>query len=97
MTRLITEADVLRLTRGSELRLAPGTLVTPAARDAAMLRGVTLRETSRESAKPAVNQRTGSEHPQGSCGSTCLSTLPDGDYLVEVRGGKPRIRRVEKS
>jgi len=84
LKRLVTEREVLELSAGSRLVLPQGALVTPAARDAALVRGVEL-----------VEKRSSGAPPPAGPGPT-LAGLPDGEYLVELRGGKARIRRVER-
>ena len=82
--RLITERDVRGVPSGSTLRLAPGCVVTPAARDLASLRQVRLEEAG-EVAEDAAS----SLHDGGAV------DLPDGDWLLEVRAGRARLRRIE--
>ena len=82
--RLITERDVRGAPVGSTLRIAPGCVVTPAARDLASLRQVCLEEAEGGAKGAAASLRDG--------GSV---DLPDGDWLLEVRGGKARLRRID--
>lgn len=85
MRRLITERDVRSLPRGSVLEVAADTLVTAAAADALLLRGVELRRGALAGACP----------PRLAPSGPVLPPLPDGDYLLEVRGGSARVRRID--
>ena len=82
--RLITERDVREAPVGSTLRVAPGCVVTPAARDLASLRRVRLEDAGEGAKGAAASLLEG--------GSV---DLPDGDWLLEVRGGKARLRRID--
>jgi hypothetical protein len=94
--RLITERDVARLAAGSRIELERDTLITPAARDLAFVRGIKIGE-------PAA--RAGAAIPGKSCCPGCAAGRPcaaakwpalaDGEWLLEVRGGKVRARRIE--
>jgi len=109
MKRLITEADLRRLDRGARVVVERGTLVTPAARDYALVMGVELVDASPWPARPvaAPAGTGGAAACCGSCaqGGPCAGcganggggasvTLGDGDWLVQVRGGKASARRV---
>lgn len=56
---LITARDVDRVPRGSELRVRPGTIVTPWARDRAAVRGVRLVEGAGEPPGPTPGPAPG--------------------------------------
>jgi hypothetical protein len=81
--RLVTERDVARLPAGARLELERDALVTPAARDLACARGIRL-EVEGGSAAAAAAPETSAGWPK----------LEDGEWLVEVRGGKVRARRI---
>ena len=83
--RLITEADVLRLEPGAVLEHESDTLITPAARDRAMLRGIRLVARSSRRSDAGRDERSGA----------LPADLADGDYLVQVRDGRVRVRRIE--
>ncbi len=104
MKRLITEAELRRLGRGVRLVVERGTLVTPAARDYALVMGIELAEASPLPARSraATPCCDGCAHggPCSGCGpgggvSGATVSLGDGDWLVHVRGGKASARRVE--
>lgn len=57
---LITARDVDRVPRGSDLRVKPGTIVTPWARDRAAVRGVRLVEEGAAPPGPAPGPAPGS-------------------------------------
>lgn len=91
MKRLVTERDVARLAPGSRLEMDRDTLITPAARDLAFVRQIEIVEPSTTKAPCTC----------AGCraGTTCecepaWPKLADGDYHLEVRGGKVRSRRV---
>ena len=93
MKRLITERDLAALPPKSSLAIERDTIVTPAARDAAFLRGITFliegATAGATAAKPASD--CGCGH---GCGCSSAARLPDGDYLVRVRGGKSHVERL---
>lgn len=82
MKRLVTEADVRRMARGARLVVERDMIVTPAARDCALLAGIEVVESACAT-KPA-----------GGCGGAELPKLGDGDWLVQVRDGRVTTRRV---
>lgn len=95
--RLITERDVARLATGSSLELDRDTLITPAARDLAFVRNIEIVSAG---ARPARTTCCGAAScPECSNGRPCSAVkwppLADGDWLLEVRGGAVRARRIE--
>jgi len=78
--RLVTEADVRRMARGARIVVDRETLVTPAARDAALLSGIEIVEAAAA--------------PKPACGGAELPKLGEGDWLVQVRDGRVTARRV---
>ena len=100
MKRLITERDVAQRSAGTEIALDRDTVVTPAARDLAFIRGIRFVESGAP-ARPVAAKCPGCSGGSGPCtcppGARCASDvtkLADGDYLLEIRGGKPHIRRI---
>jgi hypothetical protein len=94
--KLVTERDVQQLAAGARLEVGRDTLVTPAARDAALVRGVALVESATATAPasaPAATERTTAAAPT-CCGSCATGGLGDGDYLVTVRDGKAHVRKI---
>jgi hypothetical protein len=92
--KLVTERDVTRLPAGGTLEIGRDTLVTPAARDLAFVRGIVLVDPAR------ATSASGRICCEGcSAGKPCAAArwpaLADGDWLLEVRGGRVRARRVE--
>ena len=92
--RLITERDVARLSAGGTLEIGRDTLITPAARDLAFVRGIALVDPA---TPPAATGRIccagcSAGRP---CAAARWPALADGDWLLEVRGGRVRARRVE--
>ncbi len=94
--RLITERDVARLAAGAKILLDRDTIVTPAARDLAFARGIEVVEAAAPraisplaSAPPAAASAATPDVPAGG-----WPKLADGDYLLEVRDGRVRARRV---
>jgi len=81
--RLVTEATIRALEPGAILKVLEGTLITPAARDLASLRGIRIEP---QAADPAASRglRDGDR-----------VDLPDGEWLLEVRDGRVRLRRIE--
>ena len=92
MSRLVTERDVQALAAGSRLVVEPGAIVTPAARDLAHARGIELAFGDAPAARGAP--RCCPEHGDATDGG--WPKLADGDWLVEVRDGKVRARRIER-
>jgi len=88
--RLITEQDVARLEAGSRLVVDRDTIVTPAARDLAYARGIDLAPADGPAAKREQAEQARNVAPL----TGPWPTLPDGDYLLEVRNGRVRARRV---
>lgn len=95
MTRLITEADLRRLAPGARVAVGAGTLVTPAARDYALVAGIVLDDSARERGRGASCCAACAGGGPCACGAK-LPPLADGDWLVEVRGGVARARRIER-
>ncbi len=107
MKRLVTEADLRRLARGAKVVVDRDTLVTPAARDYALFAGIDLAEPAagaRRSVASDVVATSGTSKGSCGCGGGCGSSGPiagvtpplaDGDYLVQVRGGKVTVRRID--
>jgi hypothetical protein len=92
--KLITERDVARLQAGGTLEIDRDTLVTPAARDLAFVRGIAL--VSPASALAASGRICCAGCSSGKpCAAARWPALADGDWLLEVRGGKVRARRIE--
>jgi len=92
--KLITERDVTRLQAGGTLEIDRDTLITPAARDLAFVRGIALVDPARA---PAASGRICCEGCSAGkpCAAARWPALADGDWLLEVRGGRVRARRVE--
>ncbi len=85
--RLICEADVLAMAPGEVLRLDSGTIVTPAALDAAHVRGVrVVREGERASGATRGTKKPCLWH-------RILET--DGSYVVQVVNGRASVTRLE--
>ena len=82
--QLITEREVREAPEDSTLRLDPGALVTPAARDLASLRRIRLEESADSELPAPLGLRDGAR-----------VDLPDGEWLLEVRGGRARLRRID--
>jgi hypothetical protein len=82
---LVTERDVLALPAGSQLVLGPGRIATPAALDAAFLRGIRV-----------VRQEDGGSAAGGASDSELLQRLrsQDGTFVVVVREGRLTISRI---
>jgi len=94
--RLITERDVERLAAGGRLRVDRETLVTPAARDLAFARGIDLAPDAAAHDEAAPG-RCGCSGCKGGGPCACAGPWPalaDGDYLLEVRDGRVRARRI---
>jgi hypothetical protein len=98
--KLITERDVARLAAGSRLDADRDTLITPAARDLAFVRAIEIISA----AAPAPAKSANSASRSACCsecaaGRPCCSAkwppLADGDWLLEVRAGAVRARRIE--
>lgn len=83
--RVITEADVLKMTAPGELVVDENSLLTPAAYDTACLKGlkVIFRRRSASSSK----EKGGFEKK--------IPDLKNGDYLLQIREGQARIFRIE--
>jgi hypothetical protein len=93
--RLITERDVASIAAGGRLVVDDATLVTPAARDAAAVRGIPI-----VTALQAARAKDGCDCAPCRAGARCACEGPwpplaDGDYLIQVRSGVVRARRVE--
>jgi hypothetical protein len=82
--RLYTEANVRDLPAGSELVLGASAIATPAALDLAFQRGIRVRYGG----EAPVTVAPGSELWKKIVGG-------DGSYLVEVKGGRARVFRLE--
>jgi hypothetical protein len=88
--RLFTEACVRALAPGSELVLAPGDVVTPAALDRAFERRIRVLRPGEGGAAPA-------RAASGAGGAPALwarMLAHDGSYVVEVRGGRASVFRL---
>ena len=104
MKRLITERDVQQMPPGSKLELGRDTIVTPSARDLAFARRIELVEAgAAAAAPPAKSSPCGCEGCKAGnscdCGRAAEGPWPkleDGDYLLEVRSGRVRLRRVDR-
>jgi hypothetical protein len=102
MKRLITERDVQRIAAGGKLLLDRDTIVTPAARGHAITRGIELVGEARATgAAPPKAEAAANTCGCHGCrfGAACDCSgpwpkLPDGDYLLEVRDGRVRARRI---
>jgi hypothetical protein len=91
--KLITERDVARLSAGSRLESDRDTLITPAARDLAFVRGIEIISAAAPAGpRAACCAECSAGRP---CGAAKWPPLADGDWLLEVRGGAVRARRVE--
>ena len=80
--RIITEADVRSMEVPSELLLDRDTVITPSAIDAAHTRGIRIlyrREKKNPEQRPLFRK---------------ISSLGDGDYLLQVRGGEVRFFEI---
>ncbi len=78
------EARVRKLPDGAEIVLGPGAIATPAALDLAFARGIAVRRGG----------GTGSATPASGDALWRKILATDGTYVVEVRGGRPRIARM---
>lgn len=92
--KLITERDVARLQAGGSLEVDRDTLVTPSARDLAFVRGITLVGPASTSAPSGRICCEGCSAGKP-CAAARWPALADGDWLLEVRAGRVRARRVE--
>jgi hypothetical protein len=99
--RLITERDVQQMAPGSRLELGRDTIVTPAARDLAFARRIELVEAGAAASTP--DEKCGCSGCKAGKPCDCSRSaegpwprLADGDYLIEVRGGRVRVRRVDR-
>jgi len=88
--RLYTEADVRELPAGSELVLGKEAIATPAALEAAHARGVRVRWGG---SGPSA---AGAPGAQGDGGLKKL-LAEDGEYVVQVKGGRARVFRLAAS
>lgn len=80
--RIITEADVRKMEMPAELLVDNGTVITPSAIDAAHARGIRiLYRRAKEPSKPSTLFRK-------------ISSLGDGDYLLQVRSGETRLFEI---
>ena len=91
--RLITERDVARIAAGGTLELDRDTLITPSARDLAFVRGIALVDPAAPAAATGTFccESCSSGRP---CASARWPALADGDWLLEVREGRVRARRI---
>jgi hypothetical protein len=103
MKRLITEAELRRLGRGARVAVERGTLVTPAARDYALVMGIELAEASpvpapglASAAASGCCESCKSSRAGSGCGAIPIASLAlgEGDWLVEVRRGQAVARRI---
>ncbi len=88
--QLFTEACVRKMAPGSELRLGPGRIATPAALDLASERGVRVRYSDEPEGSPAQAGATPSA--PDSLWNAMLAS--DGTYVVVVSGGRARVTRL---
>ena len=98
--KLITERDVARLAAGSRLETDRDTLITSVARDLVFVRSIEIISA----APPAATKLQKPEKPASCCaecaaGRPCCAVkwppLADGEWLLEVRAGAVRARRIE--
>ena len=94
--RLYTENDVRKLARGSELVLEPGDLATPAALDLAFQRGIDVVRLDADRADRAARAAAPKTSDAPASSFEALFAK-DGSYVVEVRGGRPRVFRLTES
>ncbi len=102
--RLITDDDILHGRVTSPIVLTRGTVITPAARDRARARGLSIVEEGLAPPTPAAASAPAASscascggggcstcQSRGSCahGASVLDGLPDGTYLIAVRDGQP--------
>ena len=87
--KLITEGDVLAMARGEVLRLDSGTIATPAALDAAYLRGIRVVRGEGGSCSSS-SASTGTK--QECLWHGMLAT--DGTYVVQVVDGRATVSRI---
>lgn len=82
---LITEADVRQMAHGGELVLGPTRIATPAALDAAFVRGIRV-----------VHVAAGAASAVSAAGTGLIARMrqQDGTYIVEVRGGRAVVTRL---
>lgn len=86
--RLYTEANVRELPAGSELVLGKEAIATPAALEAAFVRGVRVRWADGSSTPAAAT-------PGTSVGLWQKLLAQDGSYVLEVKAGEARVFRLE--
>lgn len=86
--RLYTEDSVRALRPGTELVLGRDALATPAALDLAYARGIIVRWEDGSTSPAAGSPASAATHG--------LERLleADGDYLVQVQNGRPRLYRL---
>lgn len=94
--RLITEADVRAMARGSKLVLGPDALATPSALDAAFELGlVIVRAAQSESAAASACGCGGACGGSNAGGCTWSKMMQqDATYVVVVRGGQSSVTRL---
>jgi hypothetical protein len=94
--RLITEEDVRGLPAGAEIALSKGDVITPAALDHAFERGIRVRwPGSGASASAASRSAAVAGGALSHTSGVWLQLLAqDGQYVVEVRGGRARVHRL---
>ena len=82
------EARVRKLPDGAEIVLGASAIATPAALDLAFARGIAVR-----------HGRQAAEGVAPAAGNALWRKLlaRDGTYVVEVRGGRPRVARLTES
>jgi hypothetical protein len=86
--RLYTEANVRELPAGSELVLGRDALATPAALELAFARGIRVRYGDGTST-PAARVSAGGD------GLWKQVLAQDGEYVVQVKGGRARVFKLE--
>ena len=91
--RLITERTIKAMTAPGELEVDRRCIITPAAWDAALLRGI--RIVRRDGDPSSVDDGTRSRSPEATRTARTLERLGDGDYLLQIRDGRIRIFRID--
>lgn len=91
-SRVITEADVRAQSGRAPIVVDESTAITPSALDLADRRGIPVIW---KRGGPAQAGGAGASEPaEGPRLDPPLRGLPDGDYLVRVRGGRARVWRL---
>ncbi|MBU0753994.1 MAG: hypothetical protein KJ645_02570 [Planctomycetes bacterium] len=87
--RIITEADVLKMAVPAEIFIDRETIVTPSALDAAFSRGVRVIYGKNHGSHSGSGIGAGKQNFNSS-----FLNLPDGDYIVQIRQGRPRWYQI---